>query len=135
MRKITTFLTTAVIVACSLMPCMGSNSGKYSLKYAQNAPGDVNVLTADLNLESSAKSSVTIKSTKFTTYITGASADAYSIFNGKTSKTQVVNRVGTYTIDYPGISQPKTGAPVKVHIELSDYVPSRGVTAQGTVSL
>ena len=46
-----------------------------------------------------------------------------------------MNRVGTYAIDYPGISQQKTGAPVKVHIELSDYVPSRGVIAQGTVSL
>ncbi len=134
MRKFTTFLTTAVIVACSLMPCMGATA-KYNLTYADGRPSQYDVLVQEFKLKSSGKDCVVIKSTKFTSYISGASADAYTKSDVGQSKTHVINRTGsTYYIDYPGTTQPKANTNVYVHIELTDYAPAKSVTAQGTIT-
>lgn len=75
---------------------------------------------------------ITINSSTFSTYITGAYCSAQCT-NYATNTTNI-NSTGTYYLVYAGNTKPKSGVNVTVRITLVGYSASRSVAAIGSIS-
>lgn len=114
-----------------------TTTANYYLHYASNAPSTVNNLVDDVTVKSTRKEYVTVKSTQFYMYISGA--NMYT--KGKTlentsvyTEGQSVNEKKTYKLYYQKNYVPRANVSVNVTMKLRNYADSRSVQARGQVS-
>lgn len=128
LKKKMVSMGTAMVVAVSMMRVSAS---AYNLHYDAGAGSTVNVTEQSVRIETSGSDRITVTSTYFTTYISGAYCEAYGITYLTT--TANINSVGTYYLVYKGTSAPKAGLNASVKVQLVDYNASRSVSAIGTM--
>lgn len=128
LKKKMVSMGTAMVVAVSMMSVSAS---AYNLHYDAGAGSTVNVTSDTSTVRTSGSDRITVTSTYFTTYISGAYCEAYGITYGTT--TANINSVGTYYLVYKGTTAPKAGMDISVKVQLVDYNASRSVSAIGTI--
>ena len=120
----------ATVMAISVMS-MGASA--YTLRYTSGAPDSENRITATTIMRSTGKSAITVNSTEFRTYISGAYAKATCTTHSAVS--QNINSVGTYKLTYSGGVIPAKNVNVSVQTKLYNYTTSKSVNASGSISL
>lgn len=128
LKKKMVSMGTAMVVAVSMMSVSAS---AYNLHYDAGAGSTVNVTSYTTTVTASGADRITVTSTHFSTYISGACCEAYGV-NYETT-TANINSTGTYYLVYKGTTIPKAGVNVTVKTQLVDYNSSRSVSAIGTI--
>lgn len=121
-----------LLLACSVIPATTINADAYECKYVSSAPSDVNRLSFSEVGKASGGDTVTIHSTSFYTYISGAYLNV-TCSSRNSNSTNVVS-TGDYYVKYSGDSVPKANVSVKMSGHLKEYASSLSVDAKGTIS-
>ena len=111
---------------------MSIGAGAYNLHYSQGAPPSQNKITETTPLTASGVDRITVYSTTFNVYISGAYC--YADCTSHSVASANINATTTYYLTYSGASIPKSGVSVSVSTTLINYVLSRYVMSSGSMT-
>lgn len=136
-KRIATMGVTMIMAASILSIDAHAASVPYQLHYTAGAPSTINVTSCIITKPSSGASQITVKSTYFSTYISGAYCKVYGYNLSKkkaTTNVATVNDTNSYTLNYKGKYQPKRNVNVTVKAKLARHNASRSVAANGIIT-
>lgn len=129
LRKRIAALGAAMVMAVSMMSI---GAGAYNLHYSQGAPSSQNKITETTPLTASGVDRITVYSTTFNVYISGAYC--YADCTNHSVASANINATSTYYLVYSGDSIPKSGVSVSVSTTLKNHVLSRYVMSSGSMT-